>query len=70
MKRIIEIGTHSSGDSRLEVADLPKLDETVNEDKATFASHATELKPGQVRPNGNGEQAPAAVIGRQSEWWN
>lgn len=29
--------------------------------------------PGQVPPvppNGNGKQAPAVVIGRQSEWWN
>jgi len=41
MKRIVEIGTYKSGDSRLEVLDLTDFDETVNENAAVFVGHTT-----------------------------
>lgn len=40
MKRILEIGTYKSGDSRLEVVDLTDL-ELVNENSAVFVGHTT-----------------------------
>lgn len=41
MKRIVEIGNYKSGDSRLEVVDLPDLEETINEKTAMFVGHTT-----------------------------
>jgi hypothetical protein len=41
MKRIVEIGTYKSGDSRIEVVDLTDLEVTVNENTAVFVGQTT-----------------------------
>jgi hypothetical protein len=68
MKRIVEIGTYKSGDSRLEVVDLTDLDETVNEDKATFVGHTTVT--GQVRGQNFSDsyQVSRTYRRQQSSW--
>ena len=41
MKSIVEIGNYKSGDSGLEVVDLPDLEETINEHTPVFVGHTT-----------------------------
>jgi len=41
MKRIVEIGNYQPGDSRLEVVDLPDLEEKIYENTAVFGGHTT-----------------------------
>lgn len=68
MKRIVEIGTYKSGDSRLEVVNLADLDETVNEHKATFVGHTTVT--GRVRGQNFSDsyQVRREYLREQSQW--
>jgi hypothetical protein len=68
MKRIVEIGTYKSGDSRLEVVDLTDRSETVNEDKATFVGHTTVT--GQIKGQNFNDsyQISRTYLRHQSQW--
>lgn len=68
MKRIVEIGTYKSGDSRIEVVDLTDLEVIVNENTAVFVGHTA------VTSRINGQDFSAfyqinrAYLNRQAQW--
>ena len=68
MKRIVEIGTYKSGDSRLEVVDLAHLDETVNENTALFVGHTTVTGRLRGRNFSDSYQISRAYLKQQSRW--
>lgn len=68
MKRIVEIGTYKSGDSRVEVVDLTDLDETVNENTALFVGHTTVTGRLKGRNFSDSYQISRAYLKQQSRW--
>ena len=68
MKRIVEIGTYRSGDSRLEVLDLADLDQTVNDRAAVFVGHTTVTGRIKGRDFSESYQISRAYLKQQSRW--
>ena len=68
MKHIVEIGTYKSGASRLEVVDLPDLEETINENTAVFVGHTTVTSRIRGQDLNDSYQISQAYLKRQSQW--
>jgi hypothetical protein len=68
MKRIVEIGTYKSGDSRLEIVNMADLDETVSENKATFVGHTTVTGRLRGRNFSDSYQVSRTYLRQQSQW--
>jgi hypothetical protein len=68
MKHIVEIGTYKSGASRLEVVNLPDLEETVNENTAVFVGHTTVTSRIRGQDLNDSYQISQAYLKQQSQW--
>jgi len=68
MKRIVEIGTYKSGDSRLEVLDLTDFDETVNENAAVFVGHTTVTGRISGRDFNDSYKVSRTYLKQKSRW--
>ena len=68
MKHIVEIGTYKSGDSRLEVVDLPELEERTNENAAVFVGHMTVMSRIRGQDVNDSYQISQAYLKQQSQW--
>lgn len=68
MKRIVEIGTYKSGDSRLEVVDMAGLDETVSENRAVFVGHTTVTSHVKGQEFCDSYQVRRTYLRQQSQW--
>ncbi len=68
MKRILEIGVSKPGVLRLEVVDLPDLQETVNENTAVFDGHTTVTSRIRGRDFSDSFHISRAYLKQQSQW--
>jgi hypothetical protein len=68
MKRIVEIGTYKSGDSRIEVVDLTDLEVIVNENTAVFVGHTMVTSRIRGQDVSDSYQISKAYLKRQAQW--
>jgi hypothetical protein len=68
MKRIVQIGTYKSGNSRLEVVDLADLEVTLNENTAVFVGHTTVTSQIRGQAATHSYQISRAYLKRHSRW--